>query len=189
MTPKLTPTTLSTRARTLSADVDSARWALARLALAARRDRVPDYLSIIATACRRRESTVSHWARTAEWVETSSHTAQKCLPTEYLPYSFFECCARNSDRLTDEVLYDALWTWHEEPGATLESFRAHIASLISTEPGDLAEFRKWAARISDNIRHRANDFGLEAHRRDALMLAADAVEDAAAETEGEKVAA
>lgn len=178
-TTKLTPYTLATRALSLSADIDRARHELGRLALQARRDGVHNYLAIIGKACRRQESTVSHWARTQMWIDNVTVT-HGVLPIIGLRYSFFEKCAQVSDRLDDDVLYESLWTWHEEEGATLESFRAHLDTLAGRD-GD-ADFRIRVDKARKSVLSMI-DQAPTRRGADFLRTAADALTDALGELE------
>lgn len=185
---KLTAHTLSTRALALCGDIDRARHELGRLALQARRDGVHNYLAIMKVPCQREESTISHWARTQEWIENVQAT-HGILPLIGLRYSFFEKAAQKSDRLSDDVLHESLWTWHDHPGSTLESFRAHLDTLAKPEPGNLAEIRKYLETHARQHRKKAEEYGLPARVRDGLQVAADALTDALGELEGERVTA
>lgn len=179
---KLTPSTLATRALALSADIDSKRHDLGRLALQARRDGVPGYLAIMKTACQRAVSTISHWARTQEWIECVTNT-HGVLPIIGLRYSFFEKCAQMSDRLSDDTLYETLWIWHDNEGATLESFRTHLDTLAGAEPGDVADFSRWVQARVKQLQTKAEEYGLSKHSRDKILLAVAALKDAMSETE------
>lgn len=140
------------------------------------------YLAVMKVACQRAESTVSHWARTQEWIECVTNT-HGILPLIGLRYSFFEKCAQMSDRLSDDTLHETLWIWHDNEGATLESFRAHLDMLAGAEPGDVAEFSKWIQARVKQLQTKAEEFGLSKHSRDKILLAVAALKDATSETE------
>lgn len=181
---KLTPHSLATRARALNADIDAARHELGKLALQARREKVPGYLAVMKVACQRAESTISHWTRTQEWIECVTNT-HGILPLIGLRYSFFEKAAQMSDRLSDDTLHETLWIWHDNEGATLESFRAHLDTLAGAEPGDVAEFGKWIQARVKQLQTKAEEYGLSKHSRDKILLAVAALKDALSEMEGE----
>lgn len=185
---KLTPTTLATRARLLNANIDENRHELGKLALQARREKVPGYLAIMKIACQRAPSTISHWIRTQEWIECVTNT-HGILPLIGLRYSFFEKAAQMSDRLSDDTLHETLWIWHDHAGATLESFRAHLDTLAGAEPGDVADFRRWVQARVKQLQTKAEEFGLSKYSRDKILLAVAALKDAASEVEGEAVTA
>lgn len=182
---KLTRTSLAARARELSGDIDGKRWELAALASTARQQGLADYAAIIGAACRRSESTVSHWARTREWLVEAAQHQYQCAALS-MPYSFFETCARYSDRIDTAVLCELLMTYHENAGATLESFRAELATMAGAA-GDVAEFRTFLGKTRRAILARV-DRSPTQRGGEYLRAAADALSDAMAEM-GERVAA
>lgn len=131
------------RVNALSADVDAARWKLAKLAAQAKAQahKIPDWAAIIGVTCRRATRTVRGWAATWEWVDQAEGEAGWL---EWLPYSFYENAARYRDRLDDETLVSLLSDFYAESGATLEEFRAELATLAGAEPAPVgaAEFRR-----------------------------------------------
>lgn len=182
---KLTRTYLAVRARALSGDIDGKRWELAALASEARNQGLTDYAAIIGAACRRSESTVSHWARCWEWMQESNHY-REWGAMHRLPYSFFETCARYSDRIDTAVLCELLMTYHENAGATLESFRAELA-VMAGAAGDVAEIRKGLTKTRTKILGWIDRMPTQ-RGGEYLRAAADALTYAMAEM-GERVAA
>lgn len=174
---KLTRDTLPDIAAALSFSVSAVLLDRAKLASDARNAGITDYAQIIGVAFRRSESTVSHWARTGDWIIKIMRLGlfRDWNGGESLPYSFFESCARYSDRIETAVLCELLMTYNETAGATLESFRADLAVMAGADSG--AEFSKWLEKESAKLRRKANDFGLPAFMRDGLLLAADTLDD------------
>lgn len=177
-------TELAKQAKKLSGDIDGSRWALAKLASTARNCGIGDYAAIIGTACRRSESTVSHWARTFNWTLTLGND---WVGTRNLPYSFFESCARYSDRIETAELCEKLMNYHDSPGATLESFRAELA-VMAGAGGDVAEISKGLSKARNKILGWVDRMPTK-RGGDCLTVAADALADALGEMEGERVTA
>lgn len=132
---KLTRIELAQQTKTLSGHIDDSRWALAELAAIARADGIQDYAEIIGVICRRKSSTVSHWARTWEYWDVMGNKDH----LEWFPYSFYETAARYEDKLDRADILNLMAEFHAEAGATLEEFRAQLATLAGKDDADLCK--------------------------------------------------
>ena len=168
---RLTQKSLAALARKLCHSVDDARWALAELAAQAKAEGVPGWAEIIGVECRREPRTVRAWAVTWEWTDQPGDKDW----TEWLTYSFYEVGARYADLLGDTVILNLMSEFNANPGATLEAFRAELATLAGGDSA--ADFRHFA----EKERKRIFDWIDRAPTRragDCLRLAADALADA-----------
>lgn len=178
----ITRATLPALARALSQSISVSLLDRAELASDARNAGILDYAAIIGVAFRRAESTVSHWARCWDWIRKASY-CREWVGTKQLPYSFFESAARYSDRIETPVLCELLLTYHENAGATLESFRAELA-VMAGAGGDVAEIRKGLSKTRTKILGWVDRMPSK-KGGEYLKAAADALADAMAEFEGE----
>lgn len=181
---KLTRTTLAARAHALSQSISASLLDRAELASDARNSGITDYARIIGEAFRRSESTVSHWARTWDWIRKVSHSCRDWVGTQQLPYSFFENAARYEDRIPGEELCQSLLTWSQEPGATLESFRAHLAVLAGKD--DDADLCKHLTKVREKILSWVDEMPSEQGGK-YLLAASEALSDAIKEVKYEEV--
>jgi len=170
---KLTPKTLALQAHKLSGDIDSARWALAELAAAAKAEGVPCWAEIIGIECRREPRTVMAWAATWGWCADNRVRGW----VAELPYSFFECASNKAGKLSFDVLIELLKTYEGQAGATLESFRAELSTLAGEDGDNAAVFRSWAEKEGKSILGWV-DRAPTRRAADCLRLAADALADA-----------
>lgn len=178
--PKLTRSTLPDIAAALSQSISASLLDRAQLASDARNAGISDYAAIIGAAFRRSESTVSHWARTWSWIRLASDARLDWVGTRQLPYSFFETCARYSDRIETPVLCELLLAYHENAGATLESFRAELAVMAGAD--SVADFSKFVGKTRRDILSHV-DQAPTRRGGEFLKAAADALADAMAEME------
>jgi len=132
---------------------------------------VPGWAEIIGVECRREPRTVRAWAVTWDWTDQPGDKDW----LEWLPYSFYEVGARYADLLGDAVILNLISEFHANPGATLEAFRAELATLAGGD--NAADFRHWAERERTRI---LGWFDRAPTRRagDCLRLAAAALADA-----------
>lgn len=164
----MTPLQLAKAAESIGGDIDQRRFALADLALEARRQKVENWAEVIAQcpSVRRKKRTVEEWAQAAEF--------RARLSKDYrLPFSFFVLMSRAYDLLPHEVIEDMM-TEAESDNATLEQTRALLHDIIRP-PGvfSLADFLHVEyERVSKALTKADNGDDIDALR--ALAEAIDA---------------
>ena len=132
MKPKLNPAQLALqkRCRPHAAGIETGRWALAKEALAAKRERVPQWERIIGELpdVRRKDRTIRGWAQTAEWREIVIFGNGKPYS---VPFSHYSITARYIDRIAHSDLLDAMET-AEQDGMDYESYAVMLSELAQT---------------------------------------------------------
>ena len=170
---RVTPNSLSRRARELSRNVDATLWQRAELAYRAREAHIPGWAEIIGVEFRRAPSTVMAWAATWAWMGDHALVNRSFV----LPYSFYERASQAAHKLGDDRVIDLMATFAADPGATLEQFRAQLWALGAEAGGDFEGFvAKERARLLGWV-----DRAPTQHAGECLALAADALADALAD--------
>ena len=156
---------------------DDGAWALCEFCLEAREAHYPEWDAKIAAFERRAPRTVRDWARAAIIRQDISQIGD-------LTYPFYLVAARHVDSVPFQKILETMRTWAEQPGATLESFAAHLHDLA--EGGQNAD----ADLLSGKLKRWRNEMLGELDRapagvRDALRRAADILADAESGSDGD----
>ena len=158
-TSKLNPAQLALqeRCRPHAAGVEAGRWALAKEALQAKREHIPQWERVIGELpdVRRKDRTIRGWAQTMEWREI---VIKQGNGYNNLPFSHYSIVARYCDLLPVSVLLEAM-EMAEQEEMKYEELAVLLVDLAWNAAG-LASESDAGGGIPPSIDGAQDDYGL-----------------------------